>query len=104
MNCHGIVDCSPRLSKGLISSPWPATFKSKSKAAPRLRPLRRGHQMRTLAFKTRLGRAALLGATMLSGFIAVEAHAQTAPTAQAPDNDVVEEIVVSGYRQSLAQS
>jgi TonB-dependent receptor len=60
--------------------------------------------MRTLAITTRLGRAALLGATMLSGFIAVEAQAQTAPAARASDSDVVEEVVVSGYRRSLAQS
>jgi TonB-dependent receptor len=60
--------------------------------------------MRTLAIGARLGRAALLGATMLSGFVAVQAHAQTAPTAQASDSDMVEEVVVSGYRGSLAQS
>lgn len=60
--------------------------------------------MRTLAIGARLGRAALLGATMLSGFVAVQAQAQTAPAAQAPNNDAVEEIVVTGYRRSLAQS
>ena len=48
----------------------------------------------------RLRRAALLGATMLSGMIAVEAHAQTAPAA----DDAVDAIVVTGYRKSLAQS
>jgi len=62
--------------------------------------------MPTLGVTTRLGRAALLGATMLSGLIVAQAHAQTAaaPAANAPNSDVVEEIVVSGYRRSLAES
>jgi hypothetical protein len=60
--------------------------------------------MRTLSVTTRLGRAALLGATMLSGLVAVEAHAQTAPAAETANNDAVEEIVVTGYRRSLEQS
>ena len=62
--------------------------------------------MQKLAMSARLRRAALLGATMLSGLIAAEAHAQTAPqTTQATgSSDAVEEIVVTGYRKSLAQS
>lgn len=47
-------------------------------------------------------RAALLGATMLSGLVAAEAHAQTAPAAS--NGDAVEEVIVTGYRKSLAQS
>ena len=57
--------------------------------------------MRNSAFSARLRRAALLGATMLSGLIAVEAHAQTTPAAA---DDTVDAIVVTGYRKSLAQS
>ncbi|KRA60141.1 TonB-dependent receptor [Caulobacter sp. Root655] len=60
--------------------------------------------MRTASVTTRLGRAALLGATMFSGFVAVEAHAQTAPIAATPNSEAVEEIVVTGYRRSLEQS
>ncbi|HWW27030.1 MAG TPA: TonB-dependent receptor plug domain-containing protein, partial [Caulobacter sp.] len=53
-----------------------------------------------------LRRAVLLGATMLTGLIAVEAHAQAAPQpgAAAAGQDAVAEIVVTGYRRSLAQS
>ena len=58
--------------------------------------------MHNLAMGARLRRAALLSATMLSGLIAGQAHAQTAPTPAASDS--VEEIVVTGYRKSLAQS
>lgn len=58
--------------------------------------------MRNIAFGARLRRAALLGATMLSGLIAVEAHAQTAPPTGG--DDTVDAIVVTGYRKSLAQS
>ncbi|AAK24796.1 TonB-dependent receptor [Caulobacter vibrioides] len=54
------------------------------------------------AFGARLRRAALLSATMLSGLIAVEAHAQTTPAPAA--DDTVDAIVVTGYRKSLAQS
>ncbi|MBO9560331.1 MAG: TonB-dependent receptor [Caulobacter sp.] len=62
--------------------------------------------MRTLSGYSRAARAALLGATMLSGLGAAQAHAQSAPstTADTPNSDTVEEVVVTGYRQSLAQS
>ncbi len=60
--------------------------------------------MQRLCMVARLRRAALLGATMLSGLVAVEAHAQTAPAPAQASTDVVEEVVVTGYRKSLAQS
>ena len=59
--------------------------------------------MERVLMAARLRRVALLGATMLSGLVGAQAHAQTAPAGAANDS-AVEEVVVTGYRKSLAQS
>jgi TonB-dependent receptor len=48
-------------------------------------------------------RLALVGASCLSGLAAAPAFAQTAPAAQ-PNADTVEEVVVTGFRKSLADA
>lgn len=76
--------------------------------------------MSFFAGAARLTRGALLGATILSGFYAQAAFAQFAPTTSAasdpaapqqttlgtaqPDAAATDDIVVTGYRNSLAQS
>lgn len=67
--------------------------------------------MTNTAFNARSLRKALLCATMLSAGYAATAQAQTqttppasVPEASAPAADQVQEIVVTGYRQSLAQA
>ncbi|MBO9707175.1 MAG: TonB-dependent receptor [Caulobacter sp.] len=62
--------------------------------------------MRTLTGCSRVARAALFGATMLSGLVAAQAHAQSTPSTATGDanSEAVEEVIVTGYRQSLAQS
>jgi TonB-dependent receptor len=54
---------------------------------------------------TRALRLALIGASCLTGLAAAPAFAQTAPAAPATSNaDTVEEVVVTGFRKSLADA
>ncbi|WP_426030703.1 TonB-dependent receptor [Caulobacter sp. DWP3-1-3b2] len=54
--------------------------------------------------RSRAVRLALIGATCLTGFIGAPALAQQTPAAAPANADTVEEVIVTGYRKSLADA